>query len=266
MRLITMIQARMGSSRLPGKVMLPLLDEPLLSRMIERVKMAQYVERIVVITSILPADDPIVNFCIDHKIECFRGHPTDLLDRHYHAALFYQADAIAKIPSDCPLIDPLAIDSVFRTFLENHGQCDYISNLHPPSWPDGNDVEIMTFNSLFAAWQEAAEVFEREHTTPFLWERPERFRIFNVLWETGLDHSDKLRLTIDYLSDYSFIKAIFEHLYPTNKSFSVLDILALLDQKPELMSINSHYNGRYWYENHLDKLHHIDDYKTKLNI
>ena len=131
---------------------------------------------------------------------------------------------------------------------------------------DNGDVkEIMSFNSLETAWKEAKKELEREHTTPFIWENPDRFRIGNVDWETSLDYSTKHRWTIDYEEDYVFIRTVYEELYYKNPSFSLYDILNLLQEKPYIYEINNKYAGKYWYENHLDELKQIDDYKKKIN-
>ena len=130
-----------------------------------------------------------VDVCRENKINFFRGHPLDLLDRHYKAALEYKADVVVKIPSDCPLICPDVIDNVLDYYIENKSKFDFVSNLHPATHPDGNDVEVIPVEILKAAWEEAKQDFEREHTTPFIWDHPERFRIGNVEWETGLDFS-----------------------------------------------------------------------------
>src|SRR5262249_4692883 len=136
--------------------------------------------KIVVATTTDLPDERIVRLCERKNIECFRGHPTDLLDRHYEAAVAFGADAVAKIPSDCPLVDPEVIDQVLEAFLSNRGLVDYVSNLHPMSYPDGNDVEVVPFQVLEEVWKEAKRPFEREHTTPFIWDRPERYRLMNV--------------------------------------------------------------------------------------
>jgi len=175
----------MRPSRFPKKVLKPLFGKPLFVRMVERVKAAQRTQEVIVATTHLQEDDVIERICVKEGLTCFRGHPTDLLDRHYQAALLHQADAVAKIPSDCPLIDPKIIDRVFDFYIKNHERFDYVSNLHPPTYPDGNDVEIMSFSSLQTAWREARKDYEREHTTFFLWDQPHRFRIGNLLWEKG---------------------------------------------------------------------------------
>jgi spore coat polysaccharide biosynthesis protein SpsF len=247
LKIVTVIQARTGSSRLPQKVLMSICDKPLLIRMIERVKAAQLSGQIVVATSTDKDDDVIEELCSKENIDCYRGDLNDLLDRHYQTAKKYNADAVAKIPSDCPLIDPHIIDKVYKYFIDNFDKYDFVSNLHPATYPDGNDVEIMSFKTIETAWKEAKRKLEREHTTPFIWENPDRFKIGNVEWETGMDFSTKHRWTIDYEEDYVFIRTVYEELYHKNPSFSIYDILSLLQEKPFIYEINSKYAGRYWY-------------------
>lgn len=263
LKIVTVIQARTGSSRLPQKVLKPVCGKPLLLRMIERVKAANLAGEIVVATSTHKNDDVIENLCKEENVNCFRGNLNDLLDRHYKASKKFKADAVAKIPSDCPLIDPKIIDNVYKYFIDNFDKYDFVSNLHPATYPDGNDVEIMSFKTIETAWKEASRKLEREHTTPFIWENPERFRIGNVEWETGLDYSSEHRWTIDYEEDYIFIRTVYEELYHKNPSFGIYDILNLLKEKSFIYEINCKYAGKYWYENHLDELRNIEDYKKK---
>ncbi|MCS6930348.1 MAG: glycosyltransferase family protein [Saprospiraceae bacterium] len=260
-RIVTVVQARMGSTRLPGKVMLDLVGQPLLLRMIERVQAAQKVETIVVATTVEASDDPIEALCIQNGLRCYRGSVEDLLDRHYQAGRLWNADAVAKIPSDCPLIDPAVIDRVFEYFLQN--DYDYVSNLHPATYPDGNDVEVMKMSALEVAWKEARRPFEREHTTPFLWENPNRFSIGNVRWETGLDYSMTHRWTIDYPEDYAFIRAVYEELYPKNPRFTLQDILDLTERRPDIFALNCRYAGVNWYRHHLHELKTITADQTR---
>ncbi|HEY3876492.1 MAG TPA: glycosyltransferase family protein [Candidatus Kapabacteria bacterium] len=262
MNTLICIQARMSSTRLPGKVMLPLAGAPLLQRMIERVRAAKVAARIVVITSSMNKDDRIEELCRAIETDCFRGHPTDLLDRHYQAAKHYGASVIAKIPSDCPLIDPSVIEKVFQHF--DSTRFDYVSNLHPATYPDGNDVEIVSFQALETAWQEADRSFEREHTTPFLWERPERFRIGNVAWETGMNYSMSHRWTIDYPNDYEFIREIYDHFWRKERPiFSSREILNLIEKYPEIATINAGYAGVNWYRDHLNDLRTVTSEQTR---
>lgn len=261
--LVTIIQARSGSSRLPGKVMMPLAGKPLLSRMVERVQRSKLAGTIVIATTTNPEDDVIEALAHENQWHLFRGHSTDLLDRHYQAALHFQADAVAKIPSDCPLIDSNVIDRVLNVYFTHVSSVDYVSNLHPATYPDGNDVEIMSFSALKEAWNKASLPMEREHTTPYLWERPTEFRLMNVTWEKGLDFSMKHRWTIDYTEDYQFIARVYDELYEKNPMFGLEDILSLLNERPDIYEINSKFAGVNWYRNHLDELKTIDASKTK---
>jgi len=263
MKIVTAIQARTSSTRLPYKVLLPLSGEPLLFRMIERVKRSSLAGTVVVATSLMPDDNIIENLCIRKGINCFRGSQTDLLDRHYKLAVEFNADAVVKIPSDCPLIDPDVIDQVIGYYLKHHPDFDFVSNLHPATYPDGNDVEIFSIEALKTAWENAERDFEREHTTPYIWENPLKFKIGNVVWPTGLDLSTTYRWTIDYEEDYMFICEVYKNLFPDNPLFGLNDILSLIDRNPEIQEINRRYAGHYWYDNHLDELNTIDDYKYK---
>lgn len=264
LKIVTVIQARTGSSRLPNKILLPLANKPLLYRMFERVAASKMCGTIVIATTTDKSDDVVENLCNKFNMICYRGHPTDLLDRHYQAALKYNADAVVKIPSDCPLIDKSVIDKVLNYYMENLNYFDYVSNLHPPTYPDGNDVEIMSFKALSDAWENANRELEREHTTPYFWENPDKFRIGNVIWETGLDYSMSHRFTIDYEKDYNFIKQVYDELYSVNPIFTLNDILDLLDRKPEIKKINEEYCGVNWYRNHLDELKTITPNQTKI--
>ena len=265
---LIVVQARLGSTRLPRKILLDVAGAPLLVRMVERVARIKTPARIIVATTIGAQDDAIAELCRAAGIEVFRGHPTDLLDRHYQAALHYGADVVAKIPSDCPLIDPWVIDQVFERFAA--GDSDYTSNLHPASYPDGNDVEVMRATALGTAWQEATLPMEREHTTPFIWERPEHFRISNVVWECALDgglkrdYSMSHRWTIDYPEDYAFICKVYDELYLSDNAFGLYDILDLLKRRPELHAINAKYAGVNWYRHHLGELKTISAKQTRL--
>lgn len=264
MKLLVVVQARTGSSRLPNKIFLPLANKPLLQRQLERIQAAQTPFELLVATTTDPSDDPVRILCRSLGIKCFSGHPTDLLDRHYQAAKQEKADAVVKIPSDCPLIDPAVIDRVLQAFLAHSENVDFVSNLHPPTYPDGNDVEVMHFSVLETAWREAKKEYEREHTTPFIWDQPERFRLLNVVWETGLDYSKSHRFTIDYKEDYDFIKAVYDALWtPEKPIFSLGEILNLLQAKPELLRINAKYAGVNWYRHHLQELKTVSLHDTR---
>jgi spore coat polysaccharide biosynthesis protein SpsF len=262
-KIVIIVQARMSSSRLPGKVLLPVSGKSLLLRMIERISRTRYPVKIVVATSTDSSDNAIEKEAYSNHIACFRGSLSNLLDRHYQAALLHKADVVLKIPSDCPLIDPAIIDATLDLFYENPDDYDYVSNLHPATFPDGNDVEIMTMDCLERTWQAAREPWELEHTTPYIWEHPEFFRIGNLEWSTGLDLSMSHRFTIDYPEDYDFIVQVFRKLYPVKKNFSCNDILQLLEDQPKLYEINSCYAGVNWYRNHLSDLKTITAQQTR---
>lgn len=263
-KIVTVIQARTGSTRLPDKIYMPLSGKPLLLRMVKRVQNSLLAGEIVVATTTEPKDDKIEELCTFNNLNIFRGHPTDLLDRHFQTALEYNADAVVKVPSDCPLIDHRIIDRVIDYYLNNIDKYDYVSNLHPATYPDGNDVEIFSMASLKTAWENASREFEREHTTPYFWENPDKFRIGNVEWESGLDYSMTHRFTIDYIEDYLFIKTVYDELYDRNPKFSLNDILDLLEQKPEIKKLNEKYIGVNWYRNHLNELKTITKEQTKI--
>ena len=270
-RIVTVIQARMASTRLPGKVLLPVLGKPLLLRMVERVAAARVSGQVVVATTTAAEDDAIYALCQNNAIACLRGHPTDLLDRHYQAGLHFQADAVVKIPSDCPLIDPAVIDLVLAAWLEEPKRClepvegkwDFVSNLHPATWPDGNDVEVVALEALALAWREAARPLEREHTTPFFWENPERFRLKNVVWPGGRDFSMRHKWSLDYWEDYLLIRHVYESLYPANPRFGVEDVLDFLSAHPAAARLNERYLGVNWYRHHLNELKTVSLAETR---
>jgi spore coat polysaccharide biosynthesis protein SpsF len=254
-KVVAVVQARFGSSRLPGKVLLPLGGAPLLERMLERVRAARELDEVVVATTVDPRDQPVRQLAARLGVPVVSGHPTDLLERHLQAVAGRGADVVAKIPSDCPLIDPRVIDRVVRFYRRNAERFDFVSNLHPATYPDGNDVELMPRALLELAGREARLPHEREHTTPFFWDQPERFRIGNVAWESGRDLSMTHRLTIDYPDDHALIAAVYEALYrPEGPPFSLEQILAYLEAHPEVFALNQRYAGVNWYRHHLDQL------------
>ncbi|MCC8423533.1 glycosyltransferase family protein [Mucilaginibacter sp. UR6-11] len=263
-KIVIVIQARMASTRLPGKVMRPILGKSLLARMVERLQMISYPVSLIIATSENEEDDVIVREAEALEVKWFRGSEHNLLERHYHAAKLLDAAFVVKIPSDCPLIDPRAIDRVLNYFFHPPIKFDYVSNLHPATWPDGNDVEIMTIACLTETYKKSSRSFEQEHTTPYIWENPDKFKIGNVVWETGKDYSMSHRFTIDYLEDYHFIKTVFEQLYLQKKTFSCNDVLDLLTARPDIMQINSAYAGVNWYRHHLSELKTVNAGQTKM--
>jgi len=255
--LLVVVQARTGSTRLPGKVLLPLAGKPLLGRMLERLRAAKTPFELMVATTTDPSDDPVAETAAAFETRVYRGHPTDLLERHLGAARLAGADVVVKIPSDCPLIAPEVVDHVLGAWLERGvaERLDYLGNLHPPTHPDGNDVEVMPLAALELAWREATRPFEREHTTPFLWDQPERFRLANVAWETGLDYSKTHRFTIDYPEDYALIRTVYDELCTAERPvFSLADILELVRARPDILALNARYHGTSWVQKHAAEL------------
>jgi len=264
MRIIIIVQARTSSTRLPGKVLLPILEKPVLLHQLDRINASKLKSEVVVATSCNIEDDKIAELCEANGFKVYRGDLLDLLDRHYKAAVQYEADIVVKIPSDCPLIDPDIIDKVLLRFINNFDKYDFVSNLHPATYPDGNDVEVMSLPVLRKAWLEAEKKYELEHTTPYIWDNPQKFRVGNVLWETGLDYSKSHRFTLDYIEDYNFIKRIYEELYPKNPLFSLYNILQLLEKKPTIMKLNEKHSGEFWYRNHFKDLKTLDNNKQRM--
>ena len=255
MKVVVVVQARLGSSRLPGKVLLPLAGAPLLQRMLERVLAAGEPDEVVVATTRAPGDEPVRELARGLGLRVVSGHESDLLDRHRDAAGVSRADVIVKVPSDCPLIDPGVIDRVIATYRAVAQSVDFVTNLHPPTWPDGNDVEVMPRDVLETAWREARRPLEREHTTPFVWDRPERFRLVNVVSDLGRDLSKSHRFTIDYPEDYALIERLYAALWRRERPvFSLADILAALDENPDWLSLNARWAGHSWHLAHLGEL------------
>lgn len=251
-RIVVFVQARMGSVRLPGKAIKNVLGKELLARMVDRIKRASTVDDAVVITSTNESDVAVAGVCEANGILCFRGSELDLLDRHYLAAIRYEADFVVKIPSDCPLTDPKIIDQVVSLWLENQDQYDYVSNYHPPTFPDGLDVEGCPISILEIAWMNASKPHEREHTFPYIWDNPGRFRIgnvFNPLGNLFMSH----RWTLDYDEDFQFISRIYEE-FKGKELFLMDDILDLLARKPEIHEINRVHSGVNWYRKHEGEL------------
>jgi spore coat polysaccharide biosynthesis protein SpsF len=262
-KIVGVIQARVGSTRLPGKILLPLGGRPMLERMLARVASAEQLDEVVVATTRLAADDSIRRLAAACRVACISGDPYDLCDRHLLAARATGADAVVKIPSDCPLIDPAVIDETVGFFRAHFNRYAYVSNLHPASWPDGNDVEVIRLDALEATAREAKRPFEREHTTPFIWDQPERFALGNVSWRAGQDLSSTVRLTLDYPEDYQLISAVFEALHRPESAeapgafvppFSVEAIVAYLDQHPEVRALNAAYAGQSWIQSYASEL------------
>jgi spore coat polysaccharide biosynthesis protein SpsF len=235
-KVVAILQARVSSSRLPGKVLLPILGQPMLARQVERVQRARLFGALIVATSIDPSDDPIEALCKERQIVCFRGSLDDVLDRFFRAAEPLQPDHVVRLTGDCPLADPELIDRVITFHIQ--GGFDYTSNAIEPSYPDGLDVEVFRFACLGQAWKEALLPSQREHVTPFLHTQPGRFRIGSFRGPVDLSH---LRWTVDEGKDFELVEKIYGLLYPQHPLFDMNDVLILLEKYPELKDMNSKY-------------------------
>jgi spore coat polysaccharide biosynthesis protein SpsF len=232
MKIAAIIQARMGSTRLPGKVLMDLGGETVLARVVRRLRRATLIEEIVVATTSSAADRPIVRECQRLSVRVFRGEENDVLDRYYQAAQWISAEGIVRITSDCPLIDPEITDDTIRAFLERRP--DYASNALQRTYPRGLDTEVMTWEALARAWQEARLSHQRAHVTPYIYENPDRFDILPVKGEA--DYSSH-RWTLDTAEDLAFVRAVYDRV-DHDDSFSWRDLLALLEQDPALVELN----------------------------
>jgi spore coat polysaccharide biosynthesis protein SpsF len=235
MKVLAIIQARMSSTRLPGKVLEEILGRPMLEMQIERLRRAGSFDQLVVATSDHGDDDAVETLCREIGVACFRGSLDDVLARFHFCAVEWEPEHVVRLTGDCPLSDPAVIDQVVRFHLD--GGYDYTSNIEPPTWPDGLDVEIMRYAALIDAHAEAELPSEREHVTLFIRNRPERYRIGNLEREPDLSAH---RLTVDEPEDMVKICRIFERLYPENPEFIFDDVMALLDGDAALAALNAH--------------------------
>lgn len=235
--IVAILQARMSSSRLPGKVLLDLAGRPILAWSVERARRARYVSRVVVATTTEAADDPIVAFCQTRGYPWWRGHPYDVLDRFYQAARHFQADVIVRLTADCPLVDPELIDVTVEALLQQGA--DFAANRLPPPWrrtyPIGLDVEVCTFQALERAWHEAQAPHQREHVMPYLYEVEGRFR--TVILNAEKDYG-QVRWTVDTPQDLEVVRKLVA-LLGGRDDFTWREALAVWQAHPELATLNA---------------------------
>ncbi|MCA9118678.1 MAG: glycosyltransferase family protein [Planctomycetaceae bacterium] len=239
MKTTVIIQARLGSTRLPRKVLMNLGGQSVIGRVIERMQRCQYVDQVVVATTDHVIDDAIVDEAARYETTAVRGSEDDVLDRYYQAAIHVEATEVIRITADCPLIDPVLIDRLISEFHKrrNAGNpLDYFSNVHPRTFPRGLDAEMFTVDALRVAHREAAATFEREHVTPFFYLNPKRFRMDN--FAQAIDQS-KLRWTLDETADLDFFRAVFRKI-PSEQFITTEHVLSLLNEYPEIARLNSH--------------------------
>ncbi len=237
MRTVIINQARMTSTRLPGKVLKEVMGKPLLEYQIERLKKVKQADDLVIATTINKSDQPIIELCKKLNINYYRGSEEDVLSRYYEAAKQYQADVIVRVTSDCPLIDPAVVDEVINNFRKSTGKYDYVSNTLERTYPRGMDTEVFSIEALKEAYDKAVLTPEREHVTLYIYSHPEKFRLFSVKYKK--DESSH-RWTVDTEEDFILIKTILEELYPQKPDFTMEDCLELMVKRPELIKINQH--------------------------
>lgn len=224
---VAIVQARMGSTRLPGKVLSDLAGAPMLQRQLERVQRATAVDRIVVATSDDPSDNPIEELCAQLGVPVFRGDLNDVLSRFAGAINEFQPETVVRITADCPLISPAVIDSVVNAFRE--ADVDYLSNTLQPTFPDGIDVEVVRADVLLDVSATSTDSDEREHVTLGVYRQPDKYSVANFAGDVDL--SD-LRWTVDNPGDFEFVQWVYEQLMPDNPRFDIDDVLALLESNP----------------------------------
>lgn len=248
MNVLGILQARVSSSRLPGKVLKPILGKPMLLHQLERVARARSLDALVVATSTDPSDDAIEALCVREGVDCFRGSLDDVLDRFYRAALAFKARHVVRLTGDCPLVDPQVIDRTVEFYLA--GDFDHAGNGVEPMFPDGLDVEALRFEILEYAWQHASLPSHREHVTLFVHQQPDRFRVGSYKNTTDLSH---LRWTVDEPEDFELVERIYQALYPLNPAFATADILDLLERRPELVDLNRRFRRNEGLERSLER-------------
>jgi spore coat polysaccharide biosynthesis protein SpsF len=254
MKTIAIIQARMGSNRLPGKVLKSILGRPMLWHIVERVRAVPSIAEVVVAVPDNSGNEVLHRFCIDNQIPLFAGSETDVLDRYYRAAQQFEADPIIRITADCPLADPQLIERLIQRY--ESGGYDHIGVasgagaqlIHKGRFPDGLDAECFSFSALDRAWHEATDPRDREHVTRYIWNNKELFRCGELTADLVYP---KLRLTVDHLEDFELVTKIYESLYKEGRPFELSDVMKFLEKNPGLVDLN-----RKWTE--------ADNYRTVL--
>ena len=231
------IQARMGSTRLPGKVLMDVTKEkPVLYYVINQLKHCKSIEKIIVATTTLQEDDKIVQFCMDNKVSCFRGDSKNVLERHYRCAEKFSLSKIIRMPSDKPLLDPEVVDKIVEVF--NSNSFDYVTNFLPSTFPGGTEVEVLSFDSLKKSWENAALPSEKEHVTNYIYNNRNDFRIFNVVNSEDLCN---FRWAVDRIEDLRLVREIVSKIH--KNPILIKDILELFKNEPNLVEINKQVDG-----------------------
>lgn len=237
MKIVAIIQARMTSTRLPGKIMKKILDKTLLEYQLERVSRSRLIDEIVVATTVNKTDDVIVDLCKNLNYSFYRGSEDNVLSRYYEAAKHSKANVIVRLTSDCPLIDPDMIDQVIETFIQKQGNIDYVSNTLVRSYPRGMDTEVFSESALYKAYTNAKDISAKEHVTSYIYSNPKEFKLANLECVPDLSAH---RWTVDTEEDFELIKRIIENLYPVKEEFTFQDCVKLVQENPRWTLLNSH--------------------------
>jgi spore coat polysaccharide biosynthesis protein SpsF len=237
MKIVATIEARMSSSRLPGKILMDVLGEPMLARMIERVKQSRLLDQLVVATTDHPSDDVVEDLCKKSDVGCFRGSESNVLERVLRAAKAFNADWIVELTGDCPLIDPVLIDLVIERFKAREKSFDYISNALEVTYPRGQDVQVFPTAILEDVNRRTQDPLDREHVSLYIYTHTELYRCHNI--EAAPQHRRQdLRMTVDVQEDLDVVRKIYKNLYPKNESFTLSDIIRFLDDSPQISRLN----------------------------
>ena len=235
MSVVAVIQARMGSSRLPGKVLKDISGKPMLWHVVNRLRYSKLINKIVVATSVNKKDDVIEKFCKENNIDFYRGSEKDVLDRYYQTAILYKADYVVRITADCPLIDPQVVDKVISGYLRNVNTFDGANNTIDRTYPRGLDVEIVSFSALEKCWKSANKDYQREHVMVYIYECEKIFKLHSVKNSRDLSH---FRWTVDEEADLRFVREVYNRLYQEERVFFMEDVLKVLGEDPYLRKIN----------------------------
>lgn len=235
-KIVASIEARMTSTRLPGKVLLPCVGKKMLELLVERVKRSKIIDEIVISTTVNTPDDEIVKVAKRLGIGYFRGSELDVVERVVFAMKYARADVVVQLTGDCPLLDPDVIDQVTRIYLYNN--FDYVSNTLVRSYPRGLDVQVSSFEILEKSLRIAKDDAQHEHLFLSIYENSDKFRLFNVFANPELCRPD-YRWTLDTGSDYDFINTIYRHFYKKNPTFTSSHIIGFIKKYPEVAEINN---------------------------
>lgn len=247
--ILAILQARVSSKRLPGKVLKPILGKPMLLHQIKRIQRSKLIDKLIVATSESPSDDAIEKICQDNNIDLFRGNLENVLDRFIQCAKKYNPKHIVRLTGDCPLIDWQVIDKTIQCHIS--GKYDYVNNRIKPAFPDGLDVEVISYSSLKIASNNAVLNSDKEHVTLYIRNRNNQFKLGSYFNSEDLSY---MRWTVDEPEDFILVKKIFINLYQDNPNFLINDVLEFLNNNPKLLKINCHIGSTEEVKNRINKI------------